>query len=82
MSRKLNVKPDENDPVPVEILTSAIRDTAEGMRRLRRGALNDRAIILLVSHSIPSERRPTLKQIEDVLDGVEGLERNYLKKKV
>lgn len=44
---KITVKQDENKPVLVEVMAEAIVAISEGIKKLRSGPLNDRALILL-----------------------------------
>lgn len=68
-------------PVPAEILADSIVAIAQGVRKLREGRLNDRALLLLIQHAAPSNNGVVLTQREvtAVLAGIENLEREYLK---
>jgi hypothetical protein len=73
------VKPDPNNPEPVEVIAAAIVAIYEGIKKLRAGPLNDRALLLLIQHATPGQ--VTAKQIRAVLNGIESLEEQYLKPK-
>lgn len=68
----------EEAPVPAEVLATAIVAMAEGMKKLRAGRLNDRAIILLVQNSM-GYSKASLSTIKQVLDSIENLEKTYCK---
>lgn len=71
------VKQNQEQPVPTEILAESIQAIADGMRKIRQGRLNDRALTVLLKDAtgVP------LYEIKRVLDGIEGLSDTYLKKK-
>jgi hypothetical protein len=76
------VKQDENDEVPVEILTRTI---AAGIRNLRKRPLAENALLLLIQDNFRTRRRyKTVKAhvsvttIKTVLDSIEGLQTAYL----
>jgi len=85
--RKLVLKQDAEKPVPVEIIADSIVSISDGLRKLRAGRLNDRALILLIQHASPMAgagrlRKPiSAKEVRAVLEGIESLEREYLKPK-
>jgi hypothetical protein len=77
------------DPVPTEVIAEAIIAISEGVKKLRAGKLNDKALVLLIQHAAPtvpgkrgySKAPLSAKTIKAVLDGMEGLQEQYLKKK-
>ena len=88
MSKQLKeiiVKQDEQNPVPVEVLATSIKAIAEGVRKLRAGPLNEKALVLLISHACPMlhnpYRRPNAKEVRAVIEGMDSLGAVYLKKK-
>lgn len=72
MTRPVNVIPDET---PADVIAAAIVEISEGVKRLRAGRLNDRAIVLLLHASTSVAQR----DIKAVLNGLESLEVEYLK---
>lgn len=70
----------EGKEVPTEVLSSAIVSIADGIKKLRSGRLNDRALFLLIQHASPGSNL-SQRDIKAVLSGIESLERIYLKKK-
>ena len=83
---KIDVKQPEGGNVPVEILADAILVIAEGIKAMRAGRLNDRALVLLIQHASPTPKgmhsKPiSAKEVRAVLAGIENLEREYLKPK-
>lgn len=66
--------------VPPEVATEEIArkldELIEAMKRVRGGRLNDRAIIILLSHITSLGQR----EIKAVLDGIESMSDYYLKK--
>jgi len=85
--KEIKVIQDEIKPVPVEVLAEAIKSISEGIKKLRNGVLKDDALILLIQHASPTIKssgykanaRPTPKQIRAVLEGMEHLEKTYLR---
>lgn len=80
----VTVRQDEHKPVPVEVLAQSIKDISAGIRKLREGPLNEKALLLLIQHATPSKGysgRIGIGEIKNVLDGMESLERTYLKPK-
>lgn len=67
------------EEVPVEIIANSLVSMADGIKALRAGPLNERALLLLIQHAMPATDRPSTKLIKGVLDGVEALKRTYLK---
>lgn len=85
--KSVNVKQDENDIVPVEVLATSIRAIAAGVKNLRKGPLGEKAILLLISENCYSKDRygrtkkhkVSPSQIKVVLNGIESLQQAYLK---
>lgn len=78
----------KEDEIPTEVLADSIVAIAAGMKKLRSGRLSDRALFLLIQDASPNlggkyGRSPLpVKTIKAVFDGIESLERSFLKKKV
>jgi hypothetical protein len=87
MNKKVTVTQQEGaDEVPTEVLAQSIAAIAEGVRKLRTGRLNDRALVLLIQHASPSvgvykPRKIGTVEVRAVLDGIDALEATYLRKK-
>lgn len=76
---KVSVAQKEGEPeIPAEVIAQDIAAIAEGMRKMRGGRLNDRAIVTLIYHACNGVSR---RDIVQVLDCVGDLDRLYLKKK-
>lgn len=62
------------EEVTTEILATAIRDIAEGIRKFRKGpgTLTDRALFVLIRDAAPNNI--SMGAIRDVFDGIEKLE--------
>lgn len=84
-TKKLKVMQQPDKEVPTEVLAQAIVDIADGIKRLRAGRLNEKALTLLIQHAAPTKNRSGqrygLSEISDILDGIESLERTYVRKK-
>ncbi len=63
--------------IPTEVIADSIQQISDGMKRLRAGRLNDRAIILLIHHASNVGQR----EIKDVLAAMESLAVTYLRKR-
>lgn len=82
--KKPIVKQIEGKEIPVEILATSIRDIAQGIRALRKSPLNDKALVLLIQHAIPTRgggRPVSQKEIKAVFEAIDKLETTYLKKR-
>ena len=71
--------------VPTEVLASSIVAIAEGVRKLRAGPLNDKALFLLIQHAAPNVGRHgytplSIKDIRATLDGIDALEETFIRK--
>lgn len=81
---KVTVKQDEVKPVPVEVLADSIVAISDGVKKLRSGRLNDRALMLLIQHAAPNvggrynQGQVPMKHVRAVIEGMESLERVYL----
>lgn len=63
------------DPT-LEEIAKAVAAISDGVKRMRAGKLNDKALILLISHSSNMSQGA----VRAVLDGMEGLQKYYFKK--
>lgn len=87
MNKEIAVKQNDENPVTVEVLAESIKSISDGVKKLRAGRLNDKAIVLLIQNAAPSvgNRYQTTKVsvnvVRAVLEGMESLEETYLKKK-
>lgn len=87
--KKVVVKqvPEKEKEVPIEVLADSIVAIAAGMKKLRSGRLSDRALFLLIQDAAPNKggkygNSPLpVKTIKAVFEGIESLERSFLKKK-
>lgn len=78
MARIATIKQNPDEPVPTEVLADSIKEIAEGIRHLRTGRLNDRALILLIQDAAAG---PLSKSdIRLVLDSIDSLEKTFLRK--
>lgn len=67
----------EEAEVPVEVLASAIVTIADGMKKLRGGRINDRALFLLIQDACPQSIG--LDKIRMVLDAIGDLREKYVR---
>lgn len=85
MNKTVNVVQKAGAEVPTELLASSIVAIAQGITKLRNGRLNDKALFLLIQHAAPGVGsygpKPTIGQIKAVFDGIDALERTYVRKK-
>ena len=58
-------------------LERKVREISQGVESLRKGPIKMDALLLLIQHNTPG--RPSMKLIKSVLQGMETLEKNYLK---
>ena len=82
---KVGIKQDEDEIVPVEVLAKEIQAISEGIKVLRKGRLNDRALILLIQNASPANfgkygtSKPSATDVRGVIQGIESLASAYLK---
>lgn len=77
MNRRLTVTQKPDEEIATEILATEIVAISQGIKRLRSGRLNDRALILLIQDAVSGTiTRTTVKA---VLDGLESLEKQFIK---
>jgi hypothetical protein len=87
MAKKVVIKQDPDLAVPTEVIATAIESIAEGVRKLRSGRLTDDALVLLITNASPAYGGKYNKSkvgslaVRAVLEGMENLEREYLKPK-
>lgn len=73
--------PPPAEEVPTEVLADAIVAISDAVKKIRSGALKEKALLLLIANAIPQADRPTQKQIAAVLDAAESLKSVYVKGK-
>lgn len=79
---------EKEDEVPTEIIASAIVAISEGIKKLKAGRLNDKALIMLIQHAAPGKKsrfgsKPvSATEVKAVLEGLECLSATFLKKPV
>ncbi len=81
--KEVTVKQRENaPPIPTEVIADEIRAISQGIKKLRDGRLSERALIVLITHATPTVgyAKVSGKTVKAVLEGMESLERVYLKK--
>lgn len=80
---KATIKQTEGKEVPTEIIAQEILTMSEGIKKLRAGRLNDRALILLIQGACPTgsykDKAISQKTIRTVLNAIESLSVEYLK---
>lgn len=86
MKKQIAVKQSEENPIPVEIIANAIVAISEGMKKIRASRLTERALILLITDASPKyggkgyhAKHVTASDVRAVLDGIDQLEKLYLK---
>ena len=71
--------------VPVEVLAESIKAISQGMKKLLAGPLTEEVIVLLVTNASPqigpkySRSYITKPQVRAMLQGLESLEKKFLK---
>lgn len=85
--KKVTIKQDEENVVPVEVMAESITAISAGIKKLLAGPLNEKALILLIQNAAPtiggrySNRKIGSEEIRATLGGIESLEKTYLKPK-
>lgn len=71
------MKPDTPTVDPrLEDIAKAVAEISDAVKRMRAGKLNDKAIVILISHASNMSQGA----VRAVLDGMEGLQKHYFKK--
>lgn len=84
--RQIKIKQDIEKPVAVEIIANEIIAISSGIKKLREGPLNDKALFLLIQNAAPrvgpgyNKKMIGVQHIKFVLEGIESLEDEYLRK--
>lgn len=74
---KVTVVQKPGDEIPTEIIARSIREISDGMKKVRAGQLNDRALVLLIQAASGVNQR----EVRSVLSALDNLAQTYLKKK-
>ena len=79
MKKPLDVKivQQPEKEVSTEILANSIVAISEGMRAIRRGRLNERALLILIKDA--TGHNVSMKNIKDVISAIENLQKLYVK---
>lgn len=86
--KKVIVKQNPEAEVPTEVLADAIVAISAGMKKLRSGRLNDKALYLLIQDATPSfggkwNKKPvTISAVKAVIEGIESLAPTFIRKPV
>ena len=72
----IKIKQESEKEVPTEILAQSIVEISQGVRKLRAGRLNDKALRILLSHTSGLSQ----KTVAQVLNALEDLEAHYIRK--
>lgn len=84
MPKTIKVQQRMEAEVAVEIMAEAIIAISQGIKRLRAGKLNDKALYLLIQHAAPTQgaasQRIPISTIRDVIEGLDSLEQTYIRK--
>lgn len=84
-TKTITVKTDEENPLPVEIIAEAIIKISDAFEKINKGNLSRRALLLLIHDNCGTagyghkKAKPTMKQIEEVLESVASLKKAYIK---
>lgn len=70
-----------DEPIAVDVIAEAIISISKGVKVLTGSRLKRGALVLLIQHASPTlnGRSITRREVEAVLDGIESLEKQYLK---
>ena len=85
--KKTIVKQNPEKELPTEVLAESILAISQGVKKLRAGRLTDRALLLLIQDAAPNvggkfgTTKISMKEIRAVFEGIESLERAFIKKR-
>ena len=80
--KKVIVEQNPDEIIEVKVLAKSIVEISIAMIQLRKGRLKDKTIILLIHDSLKVDRygkKPTKKEIAEILDAMESLKERYVK---
>lgn len=86
MKKNIKIIQDEEKPIAIEVLAKEIVAMSQGIKKLRQGRLNDKCLVLLIQNASPNvgghygNGKISTKEIKAVLEGIESLETEFLKK--
>lgn len=75
LMRKVTVIQDEENPIAVDVMASAIVEIGSAMKRISSSKLSRKALVVLIQHDV----KLGIGTIEAVLDSLDSLESTYLK---
>lgn len=76
-TKTIKIASTKENPVPLDILASSIRDIAGAMKKIKAGPVKERVIVLLIRDALNG--RVTLGDIESVLSVITDLDKKFLK---
>ena len=87
MKTKVTVKQDEENEIALEIMAEAIVKISSAVEIIKNSRLTKRTILLLIHDNCAyckgyPRKKPTVKEIETVLDSIESLKKVYIKQPV
>lgn len=72
MPQPMVKQPVEGEEIPTEILATSIVAIAAGMKKIREGRLNSKALVLLI-HDASGVGKPDIRNVLDTLEKLEAL---------
>lgn len=78
---KITQNPEQ--PIATEVIAESILRISSGLRKMLSGSLNQKALLLLISEATPTVNGKAVGQkvVLAVLQGIQSLEKTYLKPK-
>lgn len=74
--QKVIIRQDPDNEIPSEVIATAILNISDSMERINRGALNQKALVILIS----AHSRISQATVRQVLDSLSVLRSVYLRK--
>jgi hypothetical protein len=75
-AQQVKILDDDTGP---KLLAKALVDISAAAKQLLESPLDEKALVLLIQHRIPQDRRPTKRQVADVLHAASTL-RKWVRK--
>lgn len=73
----------EDQETTIEVMADAIKEISLGIKSLRSGKLNEKALLMLIQGATKSpyrsQQKVSVSEIRAVIDGIQNLEKTYLK---
>ena len=85
--KQVEIKQNEENVISMEVLADNIVSISEGIKKLLNTQINRKTLLILIHEACPKagvgykKSKPSVKEIDAVLQGIENLKSKHLKTK-